>query len=81
MFVNHSKIQNIYIYIYIYWKHLNSFLDTIKHSGLVISAKKIKLFQTMIRFLDFDIFEGQICPIDRAIQFADKFPDIIIDKT
>jgi hypothetical protein len=60
---------------------LNSFLDTIKHSGLVVSAKKIKLFQTNIRFLGFDIFEGQICPIDRAIQFVDKFLDAIIDKT
>jgi hypothetical protein len=60
---------------------LNSFLETIKHSGLVVSAKKIKLFQTKIRFLGFDISEGQIRPIDRAIQFADKFPDVIIDKT
>jgi cell division protein FtsB len=64
-----------------HWKHLNSFLETIKHSGLVVSAKKIKLFQTKIRFLGFDISEGQIRPIDRAIQFADKFPDVIIDKT
>jgi hypothetical protein len=64
-----------------HWKHLNSFLNTIKHSGLVVSAKKIKLFQTKIRFLGYDISEGQICPIDRAIQFADKFPDVIIDKT
>jgi hypothetical protein len=64
-----------------HWKYLNLFLDTIKHSGLVVSAKKIKLFQTKIRFLGFDIFEGQIRPIDRAIKFADKFPDIIIDKT
>ena len=29
-----------------HWKHMNSFLDTIKHSGTVVSAKKIKLFQT-----------------------------------
>jgi hypothetical protein len=50
-----------------HWKHLNSLLDTIKHSGLVVSAKKIKLFQTKIKFLGFDIFEGQICLIDRAI--------------
>jgi hypothetical protein len=42
---------------------------------------KIKLFQTKIRFLGFDISEGQIRPIDRAIQFADKFPDVIINKT
>jgi hypothetical protein len=64
-----------------HWKHLNSFLDTIKHSRLVVSAKKIKLFQTKIRFLGFDISEGQIRPIDRAIQFFDKFLDMIIDKT
>ena len=32
-------------------------------------------------FLGFNISEGQIHPIDRAIQFADKFPDVIIDKT
>jgi hypothetical protein len=47
-----------------HWKHLNSFLDTIKHSGLVVSAKKIKLFQTKIKILGFDISEGQIRPID-----------------
>jgi hypothetical protein len=64
-----------------HWKHLNTFLDTIKHSGLVVSAKKIKLFQTKIRFLGFDIFEGKIRPIDRAIQFADRFPDVITEKT
>ena len=58
-----------------HWKHLNSFLDIVIHNGLVASAKKIKLFQTKIRFLGFDIFEGQICPIDKAIQFADKFPN------
>jgi hypothetical protein len=63
-----------------HWKHLNSFLEIIKTNGLVISAKKIKLFQTKIRFLGFDISEGQIRPIDRAIEFASKFPDVITDK-
>ena len=58
-----------------------SFLDTIKRNGLVVSAKKVKLFQTKVRFLGYDISEGQIRPIDRAIQFADKFPDVITDKT
>ena len=58
-----------------------SFLDTIKRNGLVVSAKKIKLFQTKVCFLGHDISEGQIRPIDRAIQFADKFPDVITDKT
>jgi hypothetical protein len=64
-----------------HWKHLNAFLETIKHNGLVVSASKIKLFQTKIRFLGFDISEGKIRPIDRAIQFADKFPDVITEKT
>ena len=64
-----------------HWKHLDTFLDIIKHNGLVVSVKKIKLFQTKIRFLGFDISEGKICPIDRAIQFADKFPNVITEKT
>ena len=64
-----------------HWKHLYSFLDTIKRNGLVVSAEKIKLFQTKVRFLGYYIVEGQIHPIDRAIQFADKFPDVITNKT
>ena len=64
-----------------HWKHLYSFLDTIKCNDLVVFAKKIKLFQTKAYFLGYDISEGQIRPIDGAIQFVDKFPDVIIDKT
>ena len=64
-----------------HWKHLHSFLETIKRNGLVVSTKKINLFQTKVRFLGYDISEGQIHPIDKAIQFADKFPYVIIDKT
>jgi len=64
-----------------HWKHLYSFLETIKRNGLVVSTKKIKLLQTKVLFLGYDISKGQIRPIDRAIQFADKFPDVIFDKT
>ena len=64
-----------------HWKHLYSFLENIKRNGLVVFAKKIKLFQTKERFLGYDIFEGQIRPIDRVIQFANKFPNVITDKT
>ena len=64
-----------------HWKHLRAFLKTIKLNGLVVTAPKIKLFQTSVRFLGFDIRHGVIKPIDRAIQFADKFPDEILDKT
>ncbi|KAI8535201.1 hypothetical protein RHMOL_Rhmol10G0155500 [Rhododendron molle] len=63
-----------------HWKHLHSFVHTIKQNGLVISAPKIKLFQTKIRFLGYNIHQSKIVPIDRAIQFADKFPDEITDK-
>ena len=56
-------------------------MDTIKRNGLVVSAKKIKLFQTKVCFLGYDISKGQIHPIDKAIQFANKFPDVITDKT
>ena len=64
-----------------HWKHLNKFLQVVKRNGLVVSAKKIKLFQTNIRFLGFNICQSQISPIDRVIQFADKFPDQILDKS
>ncbi|CAL2237198.1 unnamed protein product [Prunus armeniaca] len=36
------------------------------NNGLVVSAKKIKLFQTNIRFLGFNICQSQISPIDRS---------------
>ncbi|CAL9013023.1 unnamed protein product [Prunus brigantina] len=64
-----------------HWKHLHKFLEIVKTNGLVVSAKKIKLFQTNVRFLGFNICWSQISPIDRVIQFADKFPDQILDKS
>ena len=64
-----------------YWKHLNIFFKTITNSGLVVSSSKISLFQSKVRFLGHNIHYGKITPIDRAIQFADKFPDEILDKT
>nr|KAJ0225652.1 hypothetical protein LSAT_V11C100043300 [Lactuca sativa] len=58
-----------------HFKHLNIFFQTAKHNGLVISEKKMKIFQTKVRFL------GKYLPIDRSINFADNFPDEIKDKT
>ena len=46
----------------------------------MISASKIKLFQTKIRFLRFEIYQGKIKPIQRAIEFANNFPDELKDK-
>ena len=64
-----------------HFKHLKNFQKIVRDNGLVISATKIKLFQTNIRFLGFDIYQGQIKPIQRAIDFANKFLDEIKDKT
>ena len=63
-----------------HWKHLDIFVRVIKQHGLVVSASKISLFQDRIRFLGHNIYKGTLSPIDRAIQFADKFPDEIKDK-
>ena len=38
-----------------HFKHLKNFQKIVRDNGLVISATKIKLFQTKIRFLGFDI--------------------------
>ena len=38
------------------------------------------LFQTKIRFLGHDIYQGTIKPIMRSLAFAVKFPDEIKDK-
>ena len=64
-----------------HWKHLLSFLNRVKLNGLVVSAPKIKLKETHVRFLGFDIHHGLIKPIDRVIKFVGKFPDQILDKT
>ena len=63
-----------------HWKHLDIFVRVIKQHGLVVSASKISLFQDKIRFLGHNIYKGTLSPIDRAIQFANKFPDEIKDK-
>ena len=64
-----------------HWKHLTAFFYTIKTHGLVISAHKIKLFQTKVKFLGYDIHQNTILPISRSIELASKYPDEILDKT
>ena len=39
-----------------------------------------KLFQTKIRFVGHKIFQGKTKPIQRSIEFIDKFSDKIKDK-
>ena len=64
-----------------HFKHLRILKKVIKRNGLVLSAPKMKLFQTTIRFLGFNINKGSVIPIQRSIEFASKFPDEIKEKT
>ena len=63
-----------------YFKHLEIFQKIVRENGLVVLAPKIKLFQTMIRFIGFEINQGTIKPIQRSIEFSRKFPNEIKDK-
>ena len=63
-----------------HYKHLRTFFNVIKTNGLVVSQRKMKLFQTKVRFLGHDIYLGTITPISRSIEFANKFSDEIKDK-
>jgi len=62
-------------------KHLKTFKELIKRHGLVISARKMTLAVTRVRFLGHEIWQGTITPISRSIEFAEKFPKVIKDKT
>ena len=64
-----------------HFKHLENFQKIVRENDLVMYAPKIKLFQTMIRFLGFEIYQGMIKPIQRSIKFSSKFSDEIKDKT
>ena len=46
-----------------HWKHLNKFVEIVKSNGLSLSATKINLFQTTVRFLGHHIHQGTITPI------------------
>jgi hypothetical protein len=59
---------------------LHTFIHVIKQNGLAVSAKKIVLCQTKIRFLGHNIQLGTLTPIQRSLDFTCKFPDEILDK-
>ena len=63
-----------------HFQHLRMFQKLVKENWLVISTLKIKKFQTKIRLLGFEIYQGTIKPIQRAIEFSNKFPDELKDK-
>ena len=63
-----------------HFKHLKTFLYVVKASGLVVSEKKISLFQTRVRFLGYYICQGTIVPNERSLEFANRLPNKILDK-
>ncbi|KAK6150679.1 hypothetical protein DH2020_015611 [Rehmannia glutinosa] len=89
IFNDYSKLCIVYIddvliflnFLEEHFKHLKTFLYIVKQNGLVVSKSKMSLFQTKIRFLGHYISQGTITPIERSLQFANKFPDKILDKT
>ena len=57
--------------------HLKRFFNIIKANGMTCSTLKMKLFQTNIRFLGHEIFQGKTKSIQRSIEFANNFPNEI----
>lgn len=63
-----------------HWKHLRLFINTVIKNDLILSQRKIKLFEREAQFLGFKIKNHTAKPINRVIQFVDKFPDEIRDE-
>jgi len=63
-----------------HFKHVNIFKNLVKKNGLVLSKKKIEVFQTTIKFLGHTICNGNISLQKHALEFVEKFPDVIINK-
>ena len=56
-----------------HFKHVNIFVNIIKRNGFVVSLPKIKIFETKIRFLGFQIHLRMIKLIQRLSEFASNF--------
>jgi len=61
--------------------HLKKFLQRCQQKGVVLSEKKMLLYQTEISFLGHIIRFGEIRVMTHSLEFVDKFPDVITDKT
>ena len=61
-------------------KHLYSFLDTIKRNGLVVYAKKIKLFQTKVCFLGYEFLKDRSVPSTKPFNLLISFPMSLLIK-
>lgn len=64
-----------------HFKHMITLLRVIKEAGLVLSKKKLEMFQTKIKFLGHIISNGTLVLQQQAVEFANKFPYKILGKT
>jgi hypothetical protein len=64
-----------------HFNHLRKFLQIVKQAGLVFSKKKLELFKTKIKYLGHTIKNGELTLQTHVVEFADKFPEKITDKT
>jgi len=56
-----------------HFKHLQIFISVMERNSLAASASKLVLFQTKIRFLGHNIYQGTIKPIQRALALRTNF--------
>lgn len=61
-------------------KHLFPFLDIIRQNGLVVLVKILNYFKIILDFFVMIFLKKKIRPINRVIEFVDKFFNIILDK-
>ena len=81
IFNDYTRFSIVYIddilifsnFIEEHFQHLNFFQKLVRDNGLVISASKIKLFQTNIRFLGFYIYQGKINPFKEQLSLLISF--------
>ena len=60
--------------------YLKKFFNLIKENGVTCYTPNMKLFQTKIKFLGHEIYEGMKKAIQRSIEFIDKFSYEIKDN-
>lgn len=56
-----------------HFKHLNIFLKVAKSARLVISARRMELFQISVRFLGYNIHKGIIYPLIKPSSLLTNF--------
>lgn len=64
-----------------HFKHIKKFIQVVKQTGLVFSKKKIELFKPEVKYLGHIIQNGELTLQTHAVEFVDKFPNKITDKT